>query len=149
MTVMYLSAIALILLIFCPTYYTRVTKAYVKEMRSLENELTKLGLMKEEGESEIAKLSAKEDELQSERISLVETTYTMPSLGGKTGSKTYNNPLEYLVGSGRITKDDVEKAKKYKAGSGSQYNLGEILVMMDTISSADLKLAQQHCTQED
>lgn len=142
---MYLSAIALILLIFCPTYYTRVTKAYVSEIRNLENELNKLNLMKEEGEAEIAKLSGQEDELQSERVSLVETSYAMPSLGTAQGaSRQYDNPIEYLLSSGRITQEDVEKANSYKAGAKSQYNLGEILVMMDTITSQDLKLAEQH-----
>lgn len=139
----YVVVLGLMLLVILPVYYTRMTRAYSDEVHRLEQHMDHLNVAKEELEVEVAGLAAQEDELLKHKSSfeVVEEDPTLPSLGGGA-SEGYKTPEEYLLSAGTITQQDLDKARKFKEGSKSPYDLGEILVMMDTISGADLQLAK-------
>ncbi|BBD08852.1 hypothetical protein [Desulfovibrio ferrophilus] len=141
MMMVYLSIIGLILLVTCPVYYCRMTRAYADEVRRLEHQVAQLTVTKEELDFEVAGLVAQEDELNKQKLSLIEVDPSLPTLGSAGGRK-YKNPEAYLLSVGTITAEDIQKAQKFKQGSKSPYNLGEILVMMDTISPAELSFAK-------
>lgn len=140
MMVIYLSILGLLLLVICPVYYSRMTRAYADEVRKLEQQVAQLTVAKEDLDVEVAGLVAQEDELNRQKTALVEVDPTLPSLG--RGRSKYKTPEEYLLSIGTITAEDIKKATDFKRGSNSPYDLGEILVMMDTITSANLTHAK-------
>lgn len=143
MTIMVLSLVALVLLIIVPVSYSRMIQAYQGEVLRLEQEKGGLMLAVEELESEILELTSREDEMARERMALVAMDQSLPSLGGEAdgGGGTYSGPVDYLLQSGRVTQDDVRKAQEFKTGSKSPFGLEEILVMLDVITSAEMKAA--------
>lgn len=142
MTFLYVSVLALLFLCTVPAYYMRMTQGYLNEIRKLENEISAFELAKEEMETDLDSLEAEEEALNKERISLVEVDHALPSLGGGP-SGSYSGPIDYLLKNNRITEEDVRKAKEYKEGSGSAYDLEEVLVMIDVITSAEMKTARE------
>lgn len=153
--VMYLAALALLLLVVIPTTYARTTGRFADEVRKLESEINVLGVKAEDAEAEVARLAGEEDELRTRRISLVEDDSSilsfgspdeLPSLGSSRPSAKPDTPEAYLLSAGLISEKDLEKARNYKSGSKTDYSLGEVLVMMDVISSADWKFALSKCS---
>ena len=148
--VMYLAALALLSLVIIPTTYARVTSRFAEEVRKLESEIKVLGVKAEDAEAEVARLAAEEDELRTRRISLVEDDSSVLSFGSPADtsrpSAKPDTPEAYLLYTGLISERDLEKARNYKSGSKTDYSLGEVLVMMDVISSADWKFAQSKCS---
>lgn len=140
--VMYISILGLVLLVLVPVVYSRMTQGYADEIRRIESALSILGVKKEDGEAEVARLAAEEDEMRRRRIKLMETEQTLPSLGGGGPSGPVSTPEEYLLSVGLITEKDLDKARGYKSGSRSEYDLGEILIMMDVIDSSDWVFAK-------
>lgn len=146
--VMYLAALVLVLLIIIPVTYSRMVGRYSDEVRRLESAINMLTVKKEDAEAEVARLAGEEDDLRKRRISMVETESSLPSLGSSesSASKAAGSPEEYLVTAGLITEKDLDKAREYKSGSKSDYSIGEVLIMMDVITSADWKFAQSKCS---
>jgi len=143
MTIMIISLLLLVCCIAGPSYYSRLISGYVKEVRRIEREKASFAVAVEELEADVNELMTKESELHRERTAMIEITQALPSLGGQGASPggDFKTPIEYLLSIGRITEEDVRKAKKFKEGSKSPYGLEEVLLMMDAISSSDLKSA--------
>lgn len=143
MTIMIVSLLALVLLIAGPAMYSRMILAYQKEAERLERVKTALELDIEELEAEVLELTAREDDIGRQRVSLMAMDQDLPSLGGPSpdGGKAYAGPVDYLLRTGRIGQEDVRKAEEFKTGSKSPYGLEEILVMLDVISSSEMKAA--------
>ena len=153
--VMYLAALALLLLVIIPTTYSRMTGRFADEVRKLESAINVLGVKAEDAEAEVTRLAGEEDELRNKRISLAEADFTalsfgspddLPSLGSSKPSAKPDTPEAYLLSAGLVTEKDLEKARNYKSGSKTDYSLGEVLIMMDVISSADWKFATSKCS---
>lgn len=137
----YLSIIALALMVMCPVYYIRMTRAYVDEVRRLERQVTELAAVREDLDIDLVGIAAQEDELNKQKTALIEEAQAaLPKIGGQ--KEKYKTPQEYLLAAGIIKPEHIAKATRFKEGSKSPYDLGEILVMMDTISPADLSLAK-------
>ena len=139
--IFYLSIIGLLLLVMCPVYFVRMTRAYADEVRRLEQQVAQLAVARDELDVDLAGLVAQEEDLHRQHVELVEAARALPSLGGEDKGQ-YKTPQEYLLAAEIITPEDVNKAARFKDGSKSPYDLGEILVMMDTISPAELSLAK-------
>jgi len=140
--IVYIVVIGLMVAVMVPVYYMRMTRAYTDEIHRLNTQVEHLSTAREELEVEVAGLAAHEDDLTRQKTSLMDVDPTLPSLGGGSKSPGFKTPEEYLLSAGVITEADLDKARKFKEGSKSPYDLGEILVMMDTISSAELSLAK-------
>lgn len=146
MTVLVASVAALVLLCFGPAYYQRMIQAYAEEVTRLEREISAFELAKEEQEAELLALASEESGLAAERKALIEMEHALPSLGGAEEHEDPEAPKDaigYLLKTGAITREDVDKARDYKTGSGSPYDLDEILVMLDVISSEAMKNARR------
>ena len=138
---MYLSALVLVLLIAVPLTYARVTQRYADEIRTLESELSVFAVQREDKKEEVARLAEEEGSLRRERVALMEAGFDTPSLESPKPTGKPGSPEEYLVAVGLATHKDLEKARRYKSGSRSEHDLGEILVMMDVIDSSDWAFA--------
>lgn len=146
MTVLVVSVAALVFLCFGPAYYSRIIRAYVEEIKRLEREIAGFMLAKEEQDAELLALKSEESGLEAERRALIEMEHALPSLGGGPDDVSEGSPKEviaYLLKAGKITSEDAQKAKDYKVSSKSPYQLDEILVMLDVISSDELKSARR------
>lgn len=143
MSIMIVSAMALVLLIAGPVMYSRMIQGYQDEVRRLERERDALELGVEELETEVQELIAREEDFANQRVSLMAMEQDLPSLGGPSPAAggSCAGPVDYLLRTGRIGQEDVRKAEEFKVASKSPYGLEEILVMLDVITSAEMKAA--------
>lgn len=139
---MYLSVLALALLIAVPACYSSMTRGYADRIRNLESRLSMLRVEQEDKEAEVVRLAAEEDDLRRRRVALLEGDGALPSLGTDKAPAAYAAPEDYLVDVGLLSAKDLEKARAYKSGSRSEYGLGEVLVMMKVIDSTDWEFAK-------
>ncbi|BBD08850.1 hypothetical protein [Desulfovibrio ferrophilus] len=134
----YIYLILGLVLLASPVLYIRMTKAYGDEALRLRQEIARIVVMIEDKTAERDRLKEEEDELVRERVSVMSARSGAPSLGGDD----FETPEDFLLTSKIISQADLDKAEKFKDDSQSPYDLGEILVMMDVITSAELSLAK-------
>lgn len=135
----YIYLILGMVLLGSPVLYVKMTKAYGDEAQRLRQNISRFVVKIEELTAERARLQEEEGELVNERVSLLGSRRGMPSLGN---GASYESPEEFLLAAKIITPKDVDKAAKFQEDSKSPYDLGDILVMMGVITSAELALAR-------
>ncbi|NJB68613.1 hypothetical protein GGQ74_002286 [Desulfobaculum xiamenense] len=140
MTVLYLSVLILLFLCAGPAYYSRMIRGYTDAIRTLEYGLQQLDDELEALKAERDVLMEREEELNSERIALVQAAHGLASFTESGGA---SSAVEYLMQSGKLRPEDLQKAKDFKAGSQSPYELEDVLVMLDLVSSYDMENAKR------
>ncbi|MBU1003522.1 MAG: hypothetical protein KKE73_13495 [Proteobacteria bacterium] len=135
----YIYLILGLVLLSTPVLYIKMTKAYGDEAQRLRQSVSRFVVKIEELTAERARLQEEEGELVNERVSLLGARRGLPSLGS---DEVFETPEDFLLAVKIITPADIEKAAKFKEDSKSPYGLGDVLLMMDVITSAELTLAK-------
>jgi Mg2+ and Co2+ transporter CorA len=141
MTAIYISILVLLFLMIGPAYYARMTKGYTDMIRKLEYEVQKLD---DELESMLAErdvLQEREDELKAEQIAIVQAQHGLTSFS--ESAVEYDSAIGYLMQAGKLRQEDLQKAQDFKEGSQSPYDLEEVLIMLDIVSSYDMESAKK------
>lgn len=142
MTIMYVSVLILLLLCIAPAYYSRMTSGYSDLIRKLEHGLELLDNELENIQAERDLYAEREDELRKEQTALVQAAHGLKAFS-EGGGGSYDSVVEYLVQSGKLSQQDLKKAEDFKRDSKSPYEIEEVLVMLDLVSSYDIKNAKK------
>lgn len=141
-----LGVFGLAFLIGVPLFFRRMVRVYVAELEAQKRRRELMLTAREEFQADINKYTALEERLSAERTAIyasLESLKPQDNPQAQAAAEPVKTVLDVLLEMGKVDREGISKAEKFKAESKSPYSVEDVLVMIDVISAEDLALAKR------